>query len=136
MAAARATAMETDEDGVGAEVRLVVRAVELDHGAIDRAWSVASMPMTASAISSLTLDDGAGHALAEVAVLVAVAELDGLELAGGRAAGHGGAAGRAVLQDDFRLERGVAARVEDLTGMYAGDDGHVVLWFRAGRVQQ
>ena len=42
------------ENGVGAEPALVVRAVEVDELTVDRRWSRASMPTTASAISPLT----------------------------------------------------------------------------------
>jgi hypothetical protein len=55
-------------------------------------WSSASMPMIAGPSLSLTFSTAFEHALAEVALLVAVAQLDGLVLAGRRAARHGGAA--------------------------------------------
>jgi hypothetical protein len=124
------------EDGVGAERRLVRGAVQLDHRAID-----------GRLVRRVHADDGfgdlvvdvrrrAGDALAEVAPGVAVAQLDGLGLARGCAARHGGAAGRAALEHDFRLERRVAARVEDLTSVYAGDDRHRPLRFRPPRGEQ
>src|SRR5690606_39689069 len=44
--------------------------------------------------------------------------------AGGGAGGHRGAAEAAVLERHFRLEGGIAAAVEDLAGVDAGDLGH------------
>ena len=73
------------EDRVGAEARLVRRAVELDQRAVERRpGRSASSPATASAISPLTLADRLRDALAAVGV-AAVAQLGGLELAGRRA---------------------------------------------------
>ena len=57
-------------------------------------------------------------ALAAEALLVAVAQLDRLVLAGRRAARHGGAPAPGGGLD-FDFDRGVAARIEDL----AGEDG-------------
>ena len=54
------------------------------------------------------------HAFAQVALLVAVAQFDGFVLAGGGAAGDGGAAAGSVHQGDFRFDRGIAARIENL----------------------
>ncbi len=69
---------------------------------------------------AVDVGDGLGDALAEVARLVAVAELDGLVDAGAGARGDGGAAERAVGQDDVDLDGRVAAAVEDLAAADAG----------------
>ena len=66
-------------------------------------WSCASMPHSAEAMSSLTACDGLLHALAAVAVLVAVAQFPGFVLAGGRPAGHGGAPVKRRLRGKLRL---------------------------------
>ena len=63
-------------------------------------------------------------ALAEVALLVAVAALDRLEGAGGGAGGHRRAGDGAVVEGHLDLDRRVAARVEDLAGAYCLDGGH------------
>ena len=76
-------------------------------------WSSASIPSRASPISSLTWPTALAHALAAVAV-AAVAELDRLELAGGRARRDDGPAGGAGREEHLDLDGGVAARVEDL----------------------
>ena len=62
------------------------------------------------------------HALAAVAGLVAVAQLDRLVGAGRRAGRHGRPPDRAVAEDDVDLDRGVAARIEDLAGIDELDD--------------
>jgi hypothetical protein len=67
--------------------------------------------------------DGFEHALAAIALGVTVAELDRLVLARGGARGHRRAAERAALESAIHLERGVAARVEDLASAQ-GSDGH------------
>ena len=71
-----------------------------------------------------------GHRLldaaAEIALLVAVAQLHGLALAGGGPGGDGGAAHGPALEDDLHLDRGVAAAVEDLAGEHGVDVGHAL----------
>jgi hypothetical protein len=68
--------------------------------------------------------DGLQRALAEKALLVAVAQFDRLMLAGGgslrnRRAPHG-----AARQPNVRLDRRIAARVENLSTGYFYDFGH------------
>ena len=64
------------------------------------------------------------RALAEVAALVAVAQLNGLERARGRAGGNGRTTEGTILQHNFHLDRGVAARVQDFTPEHIDDDAH------------
>ncbi len=96
------------EDRVGAEPRLVGRAVEIQQRLIDESLIVCAQP-----------DDGGGdlvedglhgllHALAAVAGR-AVAQFDGLVLAGRRAGWHRRPRERSVDQHDLDLDRGVAA---------------------------
>ena len=77
-------------------------------------------------VGDLAVDglDRLQHALAEVAALVAVAQLDRLVRAGGGARGHGGAAEGAALQDDVDLDRRVAAAVENFARVDVSDHGH------------
>ena len=62
----------------------------------------------------MTLATALQDALAAVARLVAVAQLDRLVRAGRGARRHGRPADRAVVEDDVDLDRRVAARIEDL----------------------
>ena len=87
-------------------------------------WSVASRPIRAGAIWSIDGVDGLLDALAEVAALVAVAQFDGLVLAGGGAGGNGCAADRAVREQDLDFDGGVAAGIEDLAGVDGIDKRH------------
>ena len=105
----------TAQDGVGAQAALVGSAVQLDHGLVD--GHLVQGVHADQALSQLGVHVGHGllHALAQVAVLVAVAQLAGLVHAGGSAGGHSGAAHGAVLQDDLHLDGGIAAGVNNFT---------------------
>ena len=86
--------------------------------------SLASKPEQARADLVQHRVDGLLDALADVALLVAVAALDGLERAGGGAGGNGRAGDGAVVEGDLDLDGGVAAGVEDLPGADCFDAGH------------
>ncbi|MNY52526.1 hypothetical protein D3C86_1882070 [compost metagenome] len=58
--------------------------------------------------------DGLQHALAQVARLVAVTQLDGLPRTRGRARRHGRTAHHTGFQQHVALDRGIATRVENL----------------------
>src|SRR5262249_49479807 len=64
------------------------------------------------------------HALAAIALAIAVAQLHRLALAGRGAGRHGRAAPRAGFELDLDLDGGIAAGVEDLAFVNAGDRGH------------
>src|SRR5690606_34895622 len=68
--------------------------------------------------------DGLRDALAEVAALVPVAQLERLVLAGRRARGHRRRADEGLVDLDVDLDRGVASRVQDLARDDAGDLEH------------
>jgi hypothetical protein len=112
------------EDGIGAEARLVGRAVEFDQGAID-----ANLIQGIEALhfgEDLGVDeiDRLGDALAEER-LTAVAELNCLMRTRRSARGHHGAAEAAVIEHHVHFDRGVAAAVEDLTAGDVDDGRHV-----------
>ena len=84
-------------------------------------WSATSRPLNGLGDAPIDIFDGAQHALAEVARLVAVAQFEGFVLAGGGAGGHRGAAARAVFEDDVGFDGGIAARIENLPADDARD---------------
>ena len=93
-------------------------AVQVDHRVVERRLVERRLPT--SALRDLAVDVATAfcHALAEIAALVAVAQLERLALTGGRARGHCRAAERAAVERDVDFDRGIAARVENL----AADD--------------
>ena len=112
------------EDGIGAEPGLVGRAVELDERVVDAALVLGVH--AGERIEDLAVDgtDRLEHALAEVAPLVAVAQLDGLVRTRGCPRRHRGTTPCSVLEDDIDLDGGVAATVEDLAADDVDDGSH------------
>ena len=96
------------EDGVGAELGLVGRAVQGDQGLVDDALvgGVEAEQLLGDLVVHVV--DGLVDRLAAV-LLPAVAQLDGFELAGRGAGRHRGAPGGARFELDLDLDRGVAA---------------------------
>ena len=111
------------EDRVGAEAGLVGRSVAIEQRLVDEALVVGVQ--TDHGRSEL-VDDGLYrffYALAAVAA-AAVAEFDGLVLAGGGTRWHRGAGGGAVVERDLDLHGRVASGVENLSRCDLLDDGH------------
>jgi len=106
------------EDRVGAELRLVRRAVRFEHHVVDLGLIERVEADDAGAERAVDVLDRLQDAFAAEPLLVAVAELDRFVLAGRRTARHRGAAA-ATCSLHFDFDGGVAARVEDL----ARDDG-------------
>ena len=113
------------EDRVRADLGLVRRAVDVEHRQVDGALVVGVEADECLARAVLTASHGLQHALAEVA-LAAVAQLDGLELAGGGAGRHGRATDGSVVEGHLDLDGGVAARVQDLAGADGFDAGQEI----------
>src|SRR6185436_19783157 len=72
--------------------------------------------------------DGLQHALAEVARLVAVAQLDRFARAGGGTGRHRRTAHDTGVEDDVGFDGRVTARVDDFASADVGDTGHGVPW--------
>jgi len=113
------------EDGVRAQLALVLGTVEFDHDRVDQAL-----------IGGILADDlvldllhdvlhGLADRLAAVDALVTVAQLDGLERTGGGAGGDGSTAAGAVFEGDLDLDGRVATRVEDFARHDVIDGCHV-----------
>src|SRR3546814_16967569 len=87
-----------------------VGAVELDQGAVDEGLFLRVQAHQGLGDFSVEVLDRAQPALAQVARLVAVAQLDGFALAGGSARGHGGAAHGAGVPPLVALDGSIPAR--------------------------
>ena len=112
------------EDGVGAQARLVLGAVQLDQHAVEVRLLGDVEPDDGLADLGVHVLDRLLHALAEVALRIVVAKLDRLARAGGGARGHGRAPHHARLQQHVGFDGGIAARIEDLAGDDFDDGGH------------
>ncbi len=112
------------EDGVGSEPALVLGSVELDEGRVDPALILGIH--AGKRIEDLAIDgvDRLGDALALVARLVAVAQLDRLVRSRRGARGHRGAAHSPVLEHDVDLDGRVAPAIEDLAADDVDDGSH------------
>ena len=117
------------QNGVRAQGALVVRAVDLDHDAVDGPLIVGFQPHQRLGDLLVHVDDRVLRALAHVAVLVAVAQLDGFERSGRCARRHGRAAERPVLEHDLHFHGRIAARVQNLATEYIDDDAHVASYW-------
>ena len=120
------------EDGVGAELGFVLGAVDGDHGGVDQALVGGVHADEFGAEDGLDVFDGLEYALAEVVIFVAVAKLNGFVLAGGGAAGNGGAAYGSAVEDDVGFDGGITAGVQDFACVDRDDLGHVApvfCWF-------
>jgi hypothetical protein len=118
-----AVAIDTASDGVGAELFLVGRAVEFEHGPIDRA--LIQRVEAGNFFGDLFVDvaDRGEHALTAVDFLVFVAEFPSFVLAGAGSARHGGAAERTVGQRHVAFDGRVAAAIKNLASMNIDDGG-------------
>ena len=102
------------QDGVGAQLALVGRAVERDHGLVEEALVGGVHAFQFGSNDGLNVGNGLENALAQVVALVAVAQFHGLMFAGGGARGHNGAAQCAAFQNYVCFHGGIAARIQGL----------------------
>ena len=115
------------EDCVGAELRLVLRAVERDHRLVD--LELIFGLEAGDGVENVAIDrlNRFQNALAAEAALVSVAQFDRLARAGRSARRNRGPSHRAVFQHDIHLDRRIAAAIEDLAGDDIHDRGHFSL---------
>ena len=121
------------ENGVGAEPALAGGAVELDESAVDEHLVPRVHALDGAGDLVMDVVDRLGNALAEETV-AAVAQLQGLARAGGRAGRHHGATQRAAFQQAVHFDGRISARVEDLSRDKLFDIEHGSLVF-PGRKQ-
>ena len=114
------------------EPALVRRAVEIDHDLVD--LDLLLDGLIAQRLEDFAVDglDRLLHALAEIALLVAVPQFDRLMRAGRGARGHRRAADRAVFQHHIDFNRGIATAIENFTANDVDDGGHVCTFLDGG----
>ncbi len=112
------------EDRICAQLALVVRIVERDHRVIDVALVLGVH--ADQQVGNRLVDgfDSVQHALAQVTVLVAIAQLDRFMRARRSARWHCGPPETAVFEQDVHLDRGVAPAVQYLASVNVDDGGH------------
>src|SRR5690606_29861278 len=106
------------------QAALVLGAVEVDQALVEPGLVIGIETLQRLRDGLVDVGHGIEHALAEIAGLVAVAQLDRLLGARGGARRHHRAAKAAVGERDFGFKRGVATGVEDFAGVDLGDRGH------------
>mmetsp|Transcript_81542 Transcript_81542/g.226847 ORF Transcript_81542/g.226847 Transcript_81542/m.226847 type:complete len:508 (+) Transcript_81542:825-2348(+) len=109
---------------VGAQAALVLGAVQVDQGLVEEGLLGGVQAQHGLADLGVDVLDGLEHALAQVAGLVAVTQLDRFAAAGGCTRRHGRAAHHARLQQHVALDGGVAAAVEDLSADDVNNGAH------------
>ncbi len=112
------------QHGVGAQLALVLGAVERDHALVQTLLVFGVETLEGLGDGAVDVGDGLEHAATQVDLLVAVAQFHGFEFAGGSARGHRGATERTIVEGDVGFHGGVATGVEDLAGNDLLDLGH------------
>lgn len=112
------------KDGVSTQLALVVGSVELDHDLVDNA--LLTRVTAEHLLGDLLVDvlNSLENTLTGVTLLIAVTQLNGLELTGRSARRNRSAGLGAVVEDHLDLNGRVAAGIEDLTGFDEFDGCH------------
>ena len=105
-------------------LRLVRRPVEFDHEPVDLSLPVRFQADKLRRNRLVDIGDGLQHAFAAVTRFIAIAQFDGLMLAGGSSGRHRGGNGDAVIQAELHPQRWVAAGIEDLKSVNGSDFSH------------
>ena len=113
------------ENSVGAQLALVRRAIQRDHGLIDESLIGGVHALQLGRNNGFYVGHGLQNSLASVVALVTIAQLHSLMLAGGSARGHDSTAQSAAFQDYVRFHGGIAARVQNLAGADSNNLSHI-----------
>ena len=97
------------ENRVGAQGRLVLGTVQLDHRAVQTGLVGGIAPHQQFPDRTIDIGHGLEHALAQVAALVAITQLERLARTGGSTRGCTRGAERATIQGNVGFDSGVAA---------------------------
>ncbi len=115
------------EDRVRAKPPLVRAAIERDHREVDIALILGIEAQQSVGDVAVDRVHRLGHTLAEIARLVAIAQLHRFVCAGRGARGDSRSAKAAVFEEHIDLDRRIAAAVEDFAAVKVDDGGHAAL---------
>src|SRR6266702_173936 len=113
------------EDGVRAQLGLVLGAVDGDHSRVDQPLVGGVHARQLGCQDGFDVLDGIQDAFAEVMLLIAIAQFNGFVLAGGGAGGNRGAAHGSAGEGYVGFDSGVSAGIEDFAGGNGDNLGHV-----------
>src|SRR5665811_398588 len=99
---------------VGAELPLVGRAIELDHGAVDQNLIARRQTAERGTDALFHALHRLLHSLPHVALGVSVSQLEGFVLSSGRAARHSGPAECTAVERDIGFDCRVSTAVQNL----------------------
>ena len=105
------------ENRICAELCFVRRTVQAQEEVVDAGLVGGVQPFELWGDNFVDVLDRSQNALSAVAVLVAVAKLDGFKRAGARAAGYGRPSLAATLECDINFEGGVSTAVQNFPGL-------------------
>lgn len=114
------------QNGVRAQVALVRSTVDVNHFGVDSTLVASVHADNRFGNFLIHMGDGLLNALAKVAVLIAVTQLNSLECASRCARRNDRACERTVVEGNLDLNRGVAAGIENLSAVDVEDDAHEV----------
>ena len=109
------------------EARREVRDIIRRNGGVDELLVLGRLAEQRFADLAVDVGDRLQHTLAEVAILIAVAQLGGFVRAGRGAGGHDRATAGAGFEFDFAFNGGIAARVENFAGLDVDDGAHLAV---------
>ena len=109
------------QQGIGAELALVLRAIQRDQLGVQTLLVCRIETLQRLGDRRVDVADRLRHTLAAIARLVAITQLNRLARSGRGATGDRRATEAAIGESDFGLQRGIASRIEDFTGVDAGD---------------
>ena len=112
------------EDGVGAQLGLVLGTVQLNHGTVQGLLVGRVLAQQQVADRAVDVGHGLQYALAQVTALVAITQFQRFARTGGSTGRRAGAADDAVFEDYIGFYGGVATGVENLTALDVDDLCH------------
>ena len=115
------------QNGVCAQSALVVGSIDLKQSIVNATLVFGIEAIQRLGDFGVHVVNGIKRAFAQVAILVAVTQLNGLESAGRSTRWHSRATHGAVVQNDLDLNGRVAARVKNLTTIHINNDAHCIL---------